>query len=70
MSRLLVVVARGTRLEGRVADEAHDSDGVRVFTLAGQEVARVRAQDRCVVRTLPEGRLPAPRRGPTVAGTG
>lgn len=67
MSRLLVVVTRGARLVGAVADGAHDSGDDRVFTLGGQEVVRVRTQDRYVVRALPGGRFPAPGRGPRVA---
>ena len=70
MSRLLVVVARGGLLEGTVADAAHSADGQRVFTLRGQEVARVDLDERCVVRALPDGRLPAVTSRPTVAAGG
>lgn len=70
MSRVLVVVTRGARLDGAVADAAHDSDGDRVFTLRGREVARVARGERYVVRMLPNGRFPAVAAGPRVAAAG
>ena len=70
MSRLMVVVSRGARLEGAVADAAHTEDDARVFTLRGQEVARVHPEERYVVRRLPHGRFPDIACGSTVAAAG
>jgi hypothetical protein len=66
MSRLLVVISRGNRLEGVLADEVHADGSGHVFTLSGAEVARARSDESFVTCRRPSSRFLEGPAGPTV----